>query len=282
MIVNLRPIKLLSISIKLQFFSFNRPDSTLSEAKDQVQKARANKSTIQKKQGPLKTIPIFRDEKGTEKIYIHTVNNDISLAPKGSDILSKFMGVTSLDENAIRVLIPSEQIGWRNTRPGSETDVYRSILQNIRNSCLVPYESKYQVFGKILPYYEDRFLIANQLREKVKGNAAKKKRGGVCKDFGKEQILEVMWYLKIPRTAAEMAPAARVDKASKVTELGKILGLSISEISQWSNYQIDYYYVALSGGGKANTKPALCALIKQFMEQNKMIYRGDCADRPTI
>ena len=137
-------------------------------------------------------VKIATVKEGAETVYIHTLFNQLYDRTSYATT-SKF----NKSDGNIRLLKPSEEVGWRNANP-YELPVYNTIVQQQMEGIRNEFE-KFDIYGTILE--PDRIL---RIRDKTSENTdlAEKdkrhsKRGLVCSSWHKPSLIELLWKLKI-------------------------------------------------------------------------------------
>lgn len=129
---------------------------------------------------------------GAETVYIHTLFNQ-AYDRTSYAVSAKF----SKADGRIRLLKPSEGVGWRDANP-YELPVYNTIVQKQLQGMRNEFE-KFDIYGTILEP-DRKFRIRDKTTEATtaaKRDKRKVNRGRVCEIWNKPSLIDVLWKLKI-------------------------------------------------------------------------------------
>jgi hypothetical protein len=131
-------------------------------------------------------------QSGAETVYIHTLFNQ-SYDRTSYAVSAKF----SKSDGRIRLLKPSEGVGWRDANP-YELPVYNTIIQKQLEGIRNEFE-KFDIYGTILEP-DRKFRIRDKTTEAAvaaKKDRRKVNRGRVCEIWNKPSLIDILWKLKI-------------------------------------------------------------------------------------
>ncbi len=144
-------------------------------------------TAIQKQQ--VESAPI---QEGAETVYIHTLFNQ-AYDRTSYAVSAKF----SKADGRIRLLKPSEGVGWRDANP-YELPVYNTIVQRQLEGMKNQFE-QFDIYGAILDP-DRKFRIRDKTTESTKAaktDRRKVNRGRICEIWNKPSLIDVLWKLKI-------------------------------------------------------------------------------------
>lgn len=131
-------------------------------------------------------------QEGAETVYIHTLFNQ-AYDRTSYAVSAKF----SKADGKIRLLKPSEGVGWRDVNP-YELPVYNTIVQRQLEGMRNEFE-KFDIYGTILEP-DRKFRIRDKTTEATQAaitDRRKVNRGRVCEIWNKPGLIDILWKLKI-------------------------------------------------------------------------------------
>jgi len=128
---------------------------------------------------------------GAETVYIHTLFNQ-AYDRTSYAVSAKF----SKSDGRIRILKPSEGVGWRDANP-YELPVYNTIVQKQLEGMKNAFEV-FDIYGTILEQ-DKKFRIRDKTTEALEGGTDKRNvhRGRICEIWKKPALVDILWKLKI-------------------------------------------------------------------------------------
>lgn len=200
-------------------------------------------------------------QNNTEVIYIHSLFSHATERTKYRTVPRIFKA-----EGRIRIYKPSEGKGWRDTNP-YETIVYNKFLQIQVYNLQQRYE-QYGIYGIILA--DGTFNIRDKTTEDPEAahNLRKFHRSRECKSWDKYRLVDVMWYLQMPKPQNIIPILPRYDII--LTDVSRFTNTHINEVRGWPADKIDYYY---AWSTSPLVKEQMCGLIKDEMIRRDMILR---------
>lgn len=128
---------------------------------------------------------------GAETVYIHTMFNQ-AYDRTSYAVTSKF----SKSDAKIRLLKPSEGVGWRDANP-YELPVYNTIVQRQLEDMKNTFE-KYDIYGTILDP-DRKFRIRDKTTEDVTAQTDTRNvnRGRICEIWNKPSLIDILYKLGI-------------------------------------------------------------------------------------
>lgn len=207
-------------------------------------------------------------ETDTEQVYIHTAYNQV-YDRVAYAVTSRF----NKAEGRIRLLKPSENIGWRDANP-YELPVYNAIIQREIARRSQEFE-QYGIYGTVL--YDNMFRIVDKATEKrdlTATDARMFNRGKKCTTWLKSQLVDLMWRLQLrspdydtgnPFNAATSENENQIRQEVIQYLVGQRIELPLEQLQQQPNDWLRFYFTWYRSG---MTRDDICDYIKQYLEQN--------------
>ena len=229
------------------YFIFNEPVSHLQNLIEE--RARKSKGPGRKSKDPsklkikrltlqsLSSTPVFDSD--TELVYIHYLFS-LSKTLTAYNVISK----STKAEGKLRILKPSEQLGWRDTNP-YETVIYNEMIQLKNLEKISPFEQQFDIYGVI--YKSDNKLrIRDKTREKLKERKTLRDltRGLKCDTWKKPDLIDVFWHLSIPPDPNLPISYSREQLINYLTKENVPSDTRI--LTTWSLDRLSFYYKWLS------------------------------------
>jgi hypothetical protein len=180
---------------RLSFFTLNEPieqiERTATALSQKGQgRGRPPEGSKSKIKAFIKNINIQEIGQSTnnERVYIH------NLYTKQHDRTSYAVTSRSHKTDAhIRILKPSQDIGWRDANP-YELPIYSAHIDS-QTEVIQNYFDQFDVYGSI---FEDGKFRIHDMRKKIKSKDKRKNnRGMVSTSWKKPDLIEVLWHLKV-------------------------------------------------------------------------------------
>ncbi len=238
-------------------FKFKEPVRLLQERESKKGEKRGRGRRPKEDKVNYLRYPINPAEADGKDVYIHTLFT-IPHATSSYNVASKFMNM----KGRIRILKPSEHIGWRDTTT-DENVIYNAMIQYQIQEWFKPYRDA-GLFGSI--FSDGKFRIHDlENDEELEGeeeDLRKKGRGTECHDN----------YLIAKRLSME-PPAANM-KTARSTSIDKIKTYLLQEtklknIDELSDADLRYIYAWVISSIK---KSELCARIQKWFKDNNLLF----------
>jgi len=195
-------------------------------------------------------------QEGAETIYYHILFSQ-SFDRTSYSVSSK----SGKAEGRIRLLKPSEGVGWRDANP-YELPVYNSITQKQLKGLINNFE-EYDIYGMILGA-DKYFRIRDKTDERPGDDGRNKKRGFICKNHSTAGLIEILWKLGIN------LPGYKTDNITE-TRVGLIdylkrAGLKNKDVvlEDFDDNKLKFYYVWIRTG---MNRVQICNIIQQEMQK---------------
>jgi hypothetical protein len=196
---------------------------------------------------------VGRDDDG-ETIYIHNLyNKDENLV---SYAVEKQLNKA---EGRLRIWKPSENIGWRDVTP-EELPIYNDRIEQVLEKQKEPFE-KYDIYGIV--DQNARFIIRDKRGETEDTDKRERNRGRNCKDWAKDDLLDLLWKFKINPQIYE----------NEITDIDKLREFLIKEhkkrtedFRKYGKDRLQFYY-----RWNRLTKEDICPYIYQWFKDNQRL-----------
>ena len=184
---------------RLSFFTLNEPvgqieRTALALSQKGKGRGRPSEGPKSKLKAIIKNMNIqeIGNESNTERVYIH------SLYTKQHDRTS--YSVTSRSHKTdirIRILKPSEDVGWRDANP-YELPIYSAHIDS-QTKVIQNYFDQFDIYGSI---FEDGKFRIHDRRKKANAldthiDKRKNRRGMVSTSWKKPDLIEILWHLRV-------------------------------------------------------------------------------------
>lgn len=190
-----------------------------------------------------------------EIVYIHNLYNQ-------QEQLVSYAVMNRLNraEGRLRILKPSEQIGWRDVNP-QEQPVYNARIALETERRKAPFEEQ-PIYG-ILPR-DKKFRIRDRRTETEATQDRDKRRGKICTTWNKQKLVDFAWDFQIP------PPALRrelTDRGQILQYLSQQMPDRIQELTEFDDNRLMFYYRYYRGMGREE----LCAVLEQYFREHNLI-----------
>ena len=203
----------------------------------------------------------YFDKKGKEVIYFHNLSTSIS-ALTAFAVTAK----SRKTEGNIRILKPSENVGWRDANEYEEAVYNTYIKTKIEESTTEL--ADVEIYGTILD--DGHFRIIDKSTEDLevsKRDARKINRGRICLNgWKKNQLFEVLWKLKYNPFTLEID--LNRDQLIKFITMQGLANKN--EAKTFSNDRLKLYY---SWGTSGSNIKKICTFLEEYFEKNNILIR---------
>lgn len=201
-----------------------------------------------------------------EEVYLHTLaqqsrrENDTSYGETAQYLKA---------EGPIRILKPSEGVGWRNVN-NAEYITYNERIQHTLNEVMRRFDEKAEVYGIMLPP-RYRLRIRDQETEN-KAMSSKDARaindGRICTTWQKSELVGLLYRLKYPIDVSGVPK--NIKRSDMVAYLNKREDLT-TKIRDFTDDKLKYYYVVYKDG---YTRDQMCKMLLDFFVKKGLLYTG--------
>lgn len=197
----------------------------------------------------------------TELVYIHTLYTQ-TFDRVAYAVTAKFNNL----QGRIRILIPSEEIGWRDVRD-HELRAYNEILRR-RNIDRVSTFEENPIYGTIMS--DGKFRIRDKTREnttEAEKDARKTNRGRECITWKKPDLIEVLWNLRL---YPEKNPSANLSEEQLRGYLVKGQGVSEEVFKTFSIDKARFFHNWYDTG---YNRDQICTILKNHLDEQGLLLR---------
>lgn len=234
-------------------FKFKEPIKKLEELKNTKAKLTLTSKINQELVNEL------LEEQG-EYVYIET----LYAQPTESslyNVISKYLN----PDKKIRILKPSENVGWRDATP-EELFVYNPLVRNSVYKKTNKYSSA-QIYG-IYTYRDNKFRVVDRSIENEEAceNSHLKCRGKVCANISKPGIIEIFYKLNLkPKNTINVEEIPREKMKERVIEDSREL---VNTINSFTDEKLVFYYLWYRTG---MTRTELCSTLLNYFQENDLL-----------
>jgi hypothetical protein len=270
--------KFISQRYKKYLFEFREPEKEIQEnlngarqrALGRGRKPKENKVRYYEE-------PLEKDVEIGEKVFIHSIYT-IPVENVSYNITTKYVNA----RGRLRILKPSEKVGWRDTDI-TETAVYNALIRGRIRDMLKPYKD-YGVFGTILSDNEFRIHDASEVVEEEEGDEEgidrrTLQKGMICeKSANNSDLIELAYKAKIPLPSSvkkKMSEINKMTKSSLIERLtskqnkGKSKRIKVLETYPLEKLRYMYAWELTSA-----TRPLLCGVFRTFFLKNNLMFEA--------
>jgi hypothetical protein len=200
----------------------------------------------------------LKPKKGTDIIYFHNLLTSV-VALTAYAMTAK----SRKTEGQIRLLKPSENIGWREANE-YENPIYNAYIKTKIEEIVVNLGDNL-IYGTIAS--DEKFRIVDKTTEDISLSSdddRKKKRGLVCTTWKKPALIELIWKLRynpfkitIDYTREQLIDLIVAQKIGNV-----------EEISEYSDERLRLYYAWLSSN---SSRDRMCEKLREYFEENNLL-----------
>lgn len=206
-------------------------------------------------------VPEYNPTGPAERVTLHTLLNQ-DFERTSYNATHKFIKV----EGKLRILKPSEGIGWRDVDI-SEQIAYNNLIQNqiaqIRN-----YYEQFEVYGILLPPSYQFRIRDRQNEDPTRAQADQRyiRNGKVCVTWSKYDLVNLLYRLQVP-ISREIPPG--------ITREGIISYLTSQEVRMdLANFSDDQLICFFNWYRTGSGKPEFCQILQDFLGQTGRIFTG--------
>lgn len=194
-----------------------------------------------------------------EIVHIHNLDTVFNAGSNHSNISNYYNA-----SGKIRILKPSEQMGWRDATE-YENPVYKTIIMNNRQNEKDTFDAKFSIYGIIVG---KTFKIRDQTTQKREADVKKtlQNRGHVANTYSVYQLINFMYQLQIPIQIITTKTEAQMKR--ELIGSSKKQRINETSINELNGDKLRYFYSALKLGLK---RAGYAKSIQDFMVQNNMI-----------
>jgi hypothetical protein len=193
---------------------------------------------------------------GSETVYIHTLFNQ-AYDRTSYAVSSKF----SKADGRIRLLKPSEGVGWRDANP-YELPVYNTIVQRQLEDMKNQFE-QYEIYGLILEP-DRKFRIRDKTTEATEAattDQRKVNRGRVCEIWNKPSLVDLLWKLKVMPFKTQVTES-REELIGYLERAGVQAKDRI--VAEFSDDKLRFFYIWYRTG---MNRTQICNILQQEMQK---------------
>ena len=196
-----------------------------------------------------------------ETVYIHTLYQQLY-----DRVAYSVTSRRNKAEGRIRLLKPSEGIGWRDVN-AFELPVYGATIQREIARKAEPFE-RFGIYGSVL--HDSGFRIHDKAREQTElatKDARVAKRGKICITWLKNELVDLMWRLQLrPADYDFIDPNGQLTKEIMINYLtSKNVRQTPQELRQATDDWIRFHYAWARSG---MTRDDICDYIQNAFAQN--------------
>ncbi len=213
-------------------------------------------------------------ENNTEKVYLHTLYSQV-YDRKSYNITSQLDRPTG----RIRILKPSEGIGWRDTNPYEYT-IYNAIIRSRNEDRRKELGTHKGIFGSVLS--DNKFRIHYVKEDDSKARDLRTiSRGKECTTWKKSDLIEILWQLRIPppikHPLFEEVELEKMDKEEEEAFRKERIEYLLredssrdrrSEFEKFSNERLEFYYRWYSS---RENRESMCKRIFDYLSMKNLI-----------
>ena len=195
----------------------------------------------------------------TEQVYINTLYNQV-YDRVAYAVTSRY----NKADGRIRLLKPSEGIGWRDANP-YELPVYNAIVQREIARRSQQFE-QFGIYGTIL--YDNEFRIVDKAAEK--GNLAATdarmfNRGKKCRTWLKHQLVDLMWRLQLRSPDYDLVDTTGITRNDYIQFLlNQKVKQTAQQLSTMDDAWLRFYYTWHRSG---MNRVDICDYIRNHFQQ---------------
>jgi hypothetical protein len=235
-----------------------------SKRKSKATKPKAVKVKPDSLMSNVEEIPLEEVSQDDENIvFVHTLYNTI-FDRVSYNVTTKF----KKGEGRLRIFKPSEEVGWRDTKP-NENPVYAAVIEEIFDKRLEPWE-QYGIYGILL--YDGNFRIRDKTTEvtRIQQTTGKDdhrfhKKGRVCTTFDKNDLITIPWKLGMEAPPAKRNQPTDYDELVDYLVRKKILKPD-EPLDDWTLERLSYYARWVN-----STKSEICSKIQEYFQQTNRL-----------
>lgn len=210
-----------------------------------------------KKINPATAIALENLDTETEPVFFHTLSNQ-SYDRTAYNVTAKF----NKAEGKIRLLKPSEGVGWRDAN-SQEYPVYNELAQHLIAQHIQAYE-KFDIYGTI--YYDKKFRIRDKATEEAELAAKDSRsvnRGRMCNIWTKPKLVQVLWQLQVPAPELVGNYPTRPEMINFLVQ--QSVKSDMTAFNTTTDEEIRYLYTWLRSN---TTRDQICSLLQTWFHEN--------------
>lgn len=196
----------------------------------------------------------------TEPVFFHTLSNQ-SYDRTAYNVTAKF----NKAEGKIRLLKPSEGVGWRDAN-AQEYSVYNELAQHLIAQHIQAYE-QYDIYGTI--YYDKKFRIRDKATEEAELAAKDSRsvnRGRMCNIWTKPKLVQVLWQLRVPAPELVGSYPTRGEMINFLVQ--QSVKSDPTAFNTTTDEEIRYMYSWLRSN---TTRDQICQNLQQWFQDNNRL-----------
>lgn len=252
------------------FYTMNEPVTEINRYQEKLTKTKKGRKPIRiqgkrrvGKINPSSVSKIKIIEENTEKVYLHTLFSFITDQTSYS-----FTPRINKGEGRIRLLKPSENVGWREVTE-AEYYVYNFYIQAENIKRREKLESK-KIYGNFFTETGKFFILdkAREESEKASFDSRKIKRGKVCINYSKYELIRIMYDLRIEiqgHNKLELLESLQRNRKVLIDRLSSYL--KVKE-ENWSDDFVVYCFMCIL---ERITKKDMCQMIKDKLSKDNVL-----------
>lgn len=196
-----------------------------------------------------------------EVVILHTIYNQASHDRTSYSAITRYLKADGL----IRILKPSEGIGWRNVNE-YEHIVYNNIIQKNITAIQNEYE-RFPIYGIMIPpknqlHIRDR---ESENSSQVAVNAKLINDGRVCNNWNKGDLVDILYRLGI----SYPYDGSPFNREAVIRYLyGEKVNKKVENFEDRKLVHFYYWYL------NKTSRDQICVLLKNHFEQNGMLFTG--------
>ena len=210
--------------------------------------------------------PSFDPTDVGEKIYLHTLFNQSSHERTSYSAVRRYLKA----DGEIRIMKPSEGIGWRRSND-YEYIVYNNVIQ--RNITAIRDEfERFDIYGIMIPPRNQLHIRDKENEEYSEdpSNGKLIKEGRVCNNWFKPQLVNVLYRLGL-RPQYNGEPFSREAVITYLRTIHQPVPQTYP-LEAFDNDKLYHFYVWYAD--PENTRDKICEILKKFFSDSGRLFTG--------